>query len=203
MLHMILAPNLGDPGQHLAPLFFVTSRFYTQRRVPTSALDSIYSQVVFGLNRSSLITATHTLSIRHPRCSSRSLRGISPPRYVNPSNHFSTDFLLPASQAQINATRSHVDSYIMSTDVMDVLVSESGPVGLNSPPDSNPAMRDGGSDSELSDIEPESDNKKIPLVIEPVHWEGGVPVFKPCMDDFVDFERCKCPGSLLSIESLP
>lgn len=74
---------------------------------------------------------------------------------------------------------------------MDVSILEGGPVGLNSPPDSNPAMKDGGSDSELSDIEPESEKNKEPLIIEPVYTEGGVPVFKPSMDDFKDFERCK------------
>ncbi len=79
----------------------------------------------------------------------------------------------------------------MSTDAMAVPVPDAGPVGLNSPPDSNPAMRDGSSDSELSDLEPEPDNNKAPLIIEASYHDGGVPVFKPTMDEFADFPRCR------------
>jgi hypothetical protein len=78
----------------------------------------------------------------------------------------------------------------MSTDAMAVPVPVGDPVGLNSPPDSNPALGDGGSDSELSDLEPESDPKD-PLEIEPPFIsEGNVPVFKPSMEEFADFQRC-------------
>jgi hypothetical protein len=79
----------------------------------------------------------------------------------------------------------------MSTDAMAIPVPEGPPVGLHSPPDSNPAMRDGGSDSELSDLEPEL-SPNAPLEIQPAYTsDGGVPVFKPTMDEFKDFQRCK------------
>lgn len=79
----------------------------------------------------------------------------------------------------------------MSTDAMAPPVPEDGQVGLNSPPESNSALRDAGSDSELSDLEPEPDTKP-PLVIEPDHIsDGGVPVFKPNMEQFADFQRCE------------
>ena len=70
----------------------------------------------------------------------------------------------------------------MSTDVTAVPALQGNPVGLHSPPDSNPAMRDGSSDSELSDLEPETDKSSL-LDIKPSYIsEGGVPVFKPSMD---------------------
>jgi hypothetical protein len=84
----------------------------------------------------------------------------------------------------------------MSTDAMAVAVPDEGPVGLNSPPDSNPALGDGGSDSELSDLEPEIDNT-APLVIQPSYYsDGGVPVFEPTMDEFSNFQRCNQPRSV-------
>ncbi|CZS88635.1 related to regulator of deoxyribodipyrimidine photo-lyase PHR1 [Rhynchosporium graminicola] len=77
----------------------------------------------------------------------------------------------------------------MSADTMAVPAAQDTSVGLNSPPDSNSALKDGGSDSELSDLEPDIDiNEK--LEIEPDHISsGGVPVFKPTMEEFVDFTR--------------
>lgn len=72
---------------------------------------------------------------------------------------------------------------------MAASVAQSAPVGLNSPPDSNSALKDGGSDSELSDLEPDIDNSEK-LEIEPDHISsGGVPVFKPTMEEFADFTR--------------
>ncbi|KAJ5042027.1 uncharacterized protein L3040_004587 [Drepanopeziza brunnea f. sp. 'multigermtubi'] len=66
---------------------------------------------------------------------------------------------------------------------------ETAPVGLHSPPDSNSAIKDGGSDSELSDLEPEIEASEK-LEVAPDHIsEGGVPVFKPSMAEFVDFTR--------------
>lgn len=68
-------------------------------------------------------------------------------------------------------------------------VPQPAPVGLNSPPDSNSALKDGGSDSELSDLEPDVDITEK-LEVEPDHISpGGVPVFKPTMDEFADFTR--------------
>ncbi|TPX11894.1 uncharacterized protein E0L32_007392 [Thyridium curvatum] len=72
----------------------------------------------------------------------------------------------------------------------------SKPTGLNSPPDSNNAMKlDGSDDSELSDLDdavtdgfkfdPEDDIGEI----EPDHFSGTVPVFRPTMHQFKDFKR--------------
>ena len=59
--------------------------------------------------------------------------------------------------------------------------------GLSSPPDSNNAIKLEGSDSELSDIEdPEGDD--IGEIL-PDHYEGGVPIFTPTMDQFKSFQR--------------
>ncbi|KAH7354891.1 hypothetical protein BKA65DRAFT_230343 [Rhexocercosporidium sp. MPI-PUGE-AT-0058] len=77
----------------------------------------------------------------------------------------------------------------MSTDTMAVPVAQAAPVGLNSPPDSNSAIKDGGSDSELSDLEPDIELSEK-LEVEPDHISsGGVPVFKPTMEEFADFTR--------------
>ncbi|KAL2070708.1 hypothetical protein VTL71DRAFT_13734 [Oculimacula yallundae] len=67
--------------------------------------------------------------------------------------------------------------------------AQAAPAGLHSPPDSNSALKDSGSDSELSDLEPDIDlNEK--LEIEPDHISpDGVPVFKPTMEEFADFTR--------------
>lgn len=84
----------------------------------------------------------------------------------------------------------------MSTDAMEVLppaMDAPAPVkelvGLHSPPDSNSALKDGGSDSELSDLEPEPDTEEL-MGIEPDYIsDGGVPVFRPSMEEFADFQR--------------
>ncbi|KAK0119885.1 hypothetical protein ONS95_011315 [Cadophora gregata] len=77
----------------------------------------------------------------------------------------------------------------MSAETMAAPAPQAAPVGLNSPPDSNSALKDGGSDSELSDLEPDVDMTEI-LEVEPDHISsGGVPVFKPTMDEFADFTR--------------
>jgi hypothetical protein len=91
--------------------------------------------------------------------------------------------------------------------------------GLHSPPDSNNAVKlDGSDDSELSDLDdaiaeelrmdpplsmpvPEDDIGEI----EPDHFDGTVPVFKPTMHQFKDFKkfvrfvlfRARCWPSLL------
>ena len=66
---------------------------------------------------------------------------------------------------------------------------EGEPVGLQSPPDSNSAPKDPGSDSELSDLEPEPDTDEL-VGIEPEYIsDGGVPVFRPSMEEFADFQR--------------
>jgi hypothetical protein len=76
----------------------------------------------------------------------------------------------------------------MSTDATAVPAPEGGPQGL-SPPDSNPALKDAASDSELSDLEPDNLMNE-PLQIKPDHIsEGGVPVFKPTMEEFANFQR--------------
>jgi len=61
--------------------------------------------------------------------------------------------------------------------------------GLHSPPETN--MKDTDSDSELSDIEPELDKKDELTDLHPDHYspDGTVPVFKPTMDEFEDFQR--------------
>jgi hypothetical protein len=77
----------------------------------------------------------------------------------------------------------------MSTDVIVEMASlpvgdESQLAGLSSPPDSNNALKLDGSDSELSDIEePEEDIGEV----VPDHYEGGVPIFMPTMDQFKSF----------------
>jgi len=77
----------------------------------------------------------------------------------------------------------------MSTDATAVPAPGGDPVGLHSPPDSNSALKDAGSDSELSDLEPDSDVPE-PLNITPAYYsDGGVPVFQPSMDEFADFQR--------------
>jgi hypothetical protein len=80
----------------------------------------------------------------------------------------------------------------MSTDVMAVLAPENQPVGLHSPPDSNSAPKDNGSDSELSDLEPdpEPEPETSELNLKPDYYsDGGVPVFRPSMEEFADFQR--------------
>ena len=61
--------------------------------------------------------------------------------------------------------------------------------GLHSPPETN--MKDTDSDSELSDIEPEQEKKDELRDLQPDHYspDGTVPVFKPTMDEFEDFQR--------------
>ena len=77
----------------------------------------------------------------------------------------------------------------MSTDPIVEMASlpvseESRPAGLSSPPDSNNALKLDGSDSELSDIEePEEDIGEV----LPDHYEGGVPIFTPTMEQFKSF----------------
>lgn len=87
----------------------------------------------------------------------------------------------------------------MSTNTKAATAPEPLGDGLNSPPDSNPALKDSGSDSELSDLEPDSDisdkveeKPDIKAEIKPAYFsDGGVPVFKPAMAEFADFDRCK------------
>jgi hypothetical protein len=77
----------------------------------------------------------------------------------------------------------------MSTDATAVPTTEGEPVGLHSPPDSNSALKDNGSDSELSDLEPEPETNEL-LDLQPDYYsDGGVPVFRPSMEEFVDFQR--------------
>ncbi|PNY27950.1 DNA damage-responsive transcriptional repressor RPH1 [Tolypocladium capitatum] len=85
------------------------------------------------------------------------------------------------------------------------------PVFLHSPPDSNNAAKTDASDSELSDLEDEPvlddlppaaaeprDEQQPPQQQEeeedigevlPDHWSGAVPVFRPTMYQFKDFQR--------------
>jgi jmjN domain len=81
----------------------------------------------------------------------------------------------------------------MSTDAMAVAAPESEPVGLHSPPDSNSAPKDNGSDSELSDLEPDLELEPETSELhdlKPDHYsDGGVPVFRPSMEEFADFQR--------------
>ena len=81
----------------------------------------------------------------------------------------------------------------MSTDAMAVVATESEPVGLHSPPDSNSAPKDIGSDSELSDLEPdlepEPESNELHDLKPDYYSDGGVPVFRPSMDEFADFQR--------------
>ncbi len=60
------------------------------------------------------------------------------------------------------------------------------PVGLSSPPDSNSALKLDGSDSELSDLD---DLEEDIGDVEPDHYEGGVPIFKPNMEQFKSFKH--------------
>ena len=59
--------------------------------------------------------------------------------------------------------------------------------GLSSPPDSNNAIKLDGSDSELSDIE-DPEEEDIGEIL-PDHYEGGVPVFTPTMEQFKSFQH--------------
>ena len=75
---------------------------------------------------------------------------------------------------------------------MAVPAPENQPVGLQSPPDSNSAPIDNGSDSELSDLEPdpEPEPETSELNLKPDYYsDGGVPVFRPSMEEFADFQR--------------
>lgn len=92
------------------------------------------------------------------------------------------------------------------------------PTGLNSPPDSNNAMKLDGSDSELSDLddaitadlqaprpvglattapaptasEPEPEPKIDIGEVLPAEYSGTVPVFRPTMEQFRDFKLFVC-----------
>lgn len=80
----------------------------------------------------------------------------------------------------------------MSTDAIEVAVPESEvhipkDAGLSSPPASNNADKLDASDSELSDLdEPEEDIGEV----VPDHYadDGRVPVFKPPMSQFKNFQ---------------
>lgn len=78
---------------------------------------------------------------------------------------------------------------------------------LHSPPDSNNTVKTDESDSELSDpdetmrgtdIPPEMPTKTAPEEDEdigdvlPDHWSGTVPVFRPTMEQFKDFQKFVC-----------
>jgi hypothetical protein len=77
----------------------------------------------------------------------------------------------------------------MSTDAIVEMAplpvgEEPRPAGLSSPPESNNALKLDGSDSELSDIEePEEDIGEV----VPDHYDGGVPIFTPTMEQFKSF----------------
>ena len=108
------------------------------------------------------------------------------------------------------------------------------PTFLHSPPDSNNAEKSNASESELSDLEdepsiqlmesaraaeeelvdeskPQEDVKPVAEPeedigeVEPEFWSGGVPVFKPTMDQFKDFQKfvgSLCPAKKLKILTL-
>lgn len=100
--------------------------------------------------------------------------------------------------------------------------TNSAPPFLHSPPESNNAPKSDASDSELSDLEDEPmvDGTSLPNLqptaeetspgalpqpediedigeVVPDHWSGAVPVFKPTMHQFKDFQRFvrECPIS--------
>lgn len=94
------------------------------------------------------------------------------------------------------------------------------------PLDSIPIANDDSSDSELSELEmdgtnirrapatpkPEeakvdvpkdtSEEPKEDIKVEPHHWDDGVPVFKPTMKDFEDFEEFVSFDAPLAIDTL-
>ncbi|EEY19427.1 DNA damage-responsive transcriptional repressor RPH1 [Verticillium alfalfae VaMs.102] len=70
------------------------------------------------------------------------------------------------------------------------------PTFLHSPPDSNNAAKSDGSDSELSEldddaVDPADEPPKEDDIgeVEPDHYSGTVPVFRPTMHQFKDFKR--------------
>lgn len=73
--------------------------------------------------------------------------------------------------------------------------------GLNSPPETH--MKDTSSDSELSDLEPEPEKETDTTEkgelgeVHPVEYssDGTVPIFKPTMDEFEDFQRYVSNGN--------
>jgi len=77
----------------------------------------------------------------------------------------------------------------MSTDAIVEMApppvgKEPRPACFSSPPESNNALKLDGSDSELSDIEePEEDIGEV----VPDHYDGGVPIFTPTMEQFKSF----------------
>ncbi len=81
--------------------------------------------------------------------------------------------------------------------------------GLHSPPDSNNAVKLDGSDSELSELDDAiADEFKLEAQpdsadgaddigdVEPDHYSGTVPVFKPTMHQFGDFKKFVRPPAL-------
>jgi hypothetical protein len=104
---------------------------------------------------------------------------------------------------------------MMEVDAMALPTLPREQAGLHSPPDSNSTIRD-CSDSELSDLQPDlyqdpptfgpqtppQDSNDLRDVV-PAEWSDevgkSVPIFRPTMADFQDFEKCKFPSNLSKI----
>ncbi|KAM0275009.1 hypothetical protein ACHAQH_007658 [Verticillium albo-atrum] len=98
----------------------------------------------------------------------------------------------------VGNTAGHTQEHGDDTDreVLADHIECAKPTFLHSPPDSNNAAKSDGSDSELSELDDDAVDpaNEQPVEddigeVEPDHYSGTVPVFRPTMHQFKDFKR--------------